>query len=213
MIPNTIHYCWVGGKKNSLGEMCLASWKKYCPEWRIKEWNEENIPFRLFPYLEEAFRNKKFSNVSNFIRLYAIYNNGGIYLDADVELIKNLDVFLGESCFFSFEPESSLSVNDAIMGAGKCHPFIKEMIEELLLRFTGVEESDLSGPGLTTDLLLRKGLDKHQADDATVRIGDIAIFPKQYFHPYRWDEQFTPECVKPDTFGVHRYAHNWEPQQ
>ena len=155
MIPKIIHYCWVGGKKNSLAEICLASWEKYCPGWRIKEWNEENIPVRLFPYLKEAYENKKFSNVSNFIRLYAIYNNGGIYMDTDVELIKNLDGFLSESCFFSFEPESSLSVNDAIMGAVKYHPFIKEMIEELVLRFNGLEESYLSGPALTTDLIKR----------------------------------------------------------
>jgi mannosyltransferase OCH1-like enzyme len=94
MFPKIIHYCWVGGKKNFLGEMCIASWKKYCPGWRLMEWNEENIPIRLFPYLKEAYRHKKFSNVSNFMRLYAIYNHGGIYLDIDVELIKNLDGFL-----------------------------------------------------------------------------------------------------------------------
>ena len=216
MISQIIHYCWVGGKLNPLGKMCFASWKKYCPDWVIKEWNEDNIPMRVFPYLQEAFRNKKFANVSNFIRLYATYNEGGIYLDTDVELIKNLDDLLEESCFFTFHtPPSSLgTVNNAIMGAVKYHPFIKEMIEEYLLRFDGVEEAHLSGPLITTDLLRRKGLDMNQAEDVNiVRVGDIVIFPKRYFHPYRWNEKFTPECITPDTYGIHRFAFNWGPEE
>jgi len=216
MIPKTIHYCWVGGKLNTLGQTCLESWRKYCPDWTIKVWNEENIPINVFPYLKEAYKNKKFANVSNFVRLYAIYNDGGVYLDTDVELIKNLDVFLAESCFFAFHtPPTSLgTVNNAIMGAEPYHPFIKEMIEEYLLRFNGLEEAHLSSPLLTTSLLRRKGLDKNQAEDLeTVRVGDIAIFPKRYFHPYRWNEQFTPECIKPDTYGIHRFAFNWGPNE
>jgi len=215
MIPKIIHYCWVGGKLTPLAKMCLASWKKFCPDWTIKEWDEDNIPMKVFPYLSEAYENEKFANVANFTRLYALYNEGGIYLDTDVELIRNLDEFLSESCFFSFQsPSSSLgTVNNAIMGAVKYHPFIREMLGEYLLRFNGLEKAHLSSPNLTTDLLRRKGLDKNQTEDAeTVRVGDIAIFPKRYFHPYRWNEQFTPECVKPDTYGIHRFAFNWGPE-
>ncbi len=216
MIPRIIHYCWVGGKLNPLANMCLESWEKFCPNWTMKQWNEDRIPVRLYPYLQKALENKKYANVSNFIRLHAIYNEGGIYLDTDVELIKNLDVFLGESCFFSFQspPSSVGTVNNAIMGAVKHHPFIKEMMEELLLRWDGLEEAHLSGPVLATDLLRRKGLGKDQAEDVmTVRVQDIAIFPKRYFHPYRWNEQFTPECVKPDTYGIHRFAFSWAPKE
>jgi len=216
MIPKIIHYCWVGGKLNPLGEVCLASWEKFCPGWTIKEWNEDNIPMKVFPYLLQAYENKKYANVSNFVRLYAIYNEGGIYLDTDVELIKNLDPFLKESCFFAFHtpPTSPGTVNDAIMGAVKYHPFIKEMIEEYLLRFDGLEKAHLSSPLLITDLLRRKGLDVNELEDVeTVRVGDIAIFPKRYFHPYRWNEQFTSECVKPDTYGIHRFAFNWGPKE
>ena len=211
MIPKIIHYCWVGGKKTRIVEACITSWKKFCPDWEIKEWNDDNIPLDLFAPLAQAYKHKRYAIVSDFIRLYSTYNMGGIYLDSDVELIKNLDVFLKEKCFFSFQlPSDRLdAVNDAVMGAQQYHPFVKEMILEYLLRVDGVTFHK-AGPWLITSMLRRMGLREDEPEDAqTLRMGDIAIFPKRYFHPHKWNEKFTPECVKPDTYGIHHFQVQW----
>ena len=92
MIPKKIHYCWFGG--NPLPDSvknCIDSWKKFCPNYEIIEWNESNYDVHKIPYISEAYKNKKYAFVSDYARLDIIYNEGGFYLDTDVELIKSLD--------------------------------------------------------------------------------------------------------------------------
>ena len=106
MIPKVIHYCWFGG--NELPELamkCIDSWKKFCPDYEIKQWNEKNYDLDSSRYIKEAYKNKKWAFVSDYARLDIIYNNGGIYLDTDVELIGKLDEFLDEKCFLAAERE------------------------------------------------------------------------------------------------------------
>ena len=95
MIPKKIHYCWFGG--NPLPELaikCIESWKKYCPDYEIIEWNESNFDVNALKYTKEAYENKKMAFVSDVARMYALVNIGGIYMDTDVELLKNLDELL-----------------------------------------------------------------------------------------------------------------------
>ena len=95
MIPKIIHYCWFGG--NPLPEdaqKCIASWKKYLPGYEIKEWNESNFDVNCCPYVSEAYQAKKYAFVSDYVRVYALYNYGGIYLDTDVEVKKSFNNFL-----------------------------------------------------------------------------------------------------------------------
>ena len=99
MIPKTIHYCWFGrNKKSPLIEMCIDSWKKYCPNYGIKEWNEDNFDINQCQFVKEAYATKKWAFVSDYARLYILKEHGGIYMDTDVEVIKPLDRFLVHSC-------------------------------------------------------------------------------------------------------------------
>ena len=85
MIPKKIHYCWFGrGEKPALVKKCMASWKKYLPEYELKEWNEDNFDLDLFPFTREAYESRKYAFVTDVVRLYALYNEGGVYMDTDV---------------------------------------------------------------------------------------------------------------------------------
>ncbi|MBR4241618.1 MAG: hypothetical protein IKR97_05300, partial [Eubacterium sp.] len=104
MIPKKIHYCWFGG--NPLPDSvlkCIESWKHFCPDYEIIQWNEENYDINKFQYAKEAHDAKKWAFVSDLARLDIVYNEGGIYLDTDVELIRSLDSLLDNKCFLAIE--------------------------------------------------------------------------------------------------------------
>ena len=127
MIPKKIHYCWFG--RNPLPEDAkkyIESWEKYCPDYEIKEWNEDNFNLDMYPYVREAYENRKFAFVSDVARLYALYNEGGFYMDTDVELIKPLDDFLKYDGVSGFE--SSTQIPTGLMASRQLQPFVKERI-------------------------------------------------------------------------------------
>lgn len=128
MINKTIHYVWLGkGEKNDRIKHCIESWKKYMPDWEIKEWNEDNIPADLNDFYKQALENKKWAFASDVARLYALYTEGGVYMDTDVEVYKPLDEFLTEEGFTGFE-DINYPVT-ATMGAEKGNPVIKMMLD------------------------------------------------------------------------------------
>ena len=104
MLPKKIHYCWFGGNElPDLAIKCIESWKKYCPDYEIIEWNETNFDLECCDFVKEAYKAKKWAFVSDYARLKVVYDNGGIYLDTDVELVKSLDILLQEKCYFGEE--------------------------------------------------------------------------------------------------------------
>ena len=129
MIPRIIHYCWFGG--NPLPEMakkCVESWKKFCPDYEIIEWNESNFDLNYCPYVKEAFENRKWAFITDVVRLYALVNCGGIYMDTDVEVIKPLDYLLQFKAVSGFESEDRIPTG--LMAAEKGHPFFVELLHE-----------------------------------------------------------------------------------
>lgn len=99
-IPKKIHFFWFGNNtKPKIVEKCISSWKQYCPNYEIIEWNESNFDLSLCDYLKEAFEAKKWAFVTDYARIWVIQKYGGIYLDTDVELISNLDKFLNDETF------------------------------------------------------------------------------------------------------------------
>ena len=147
--------------------------------------------------------------MSNFVRLYALYNEGGIYFDTDVEIIRNFSTLLNESCFFGFQPKGE--INNAVMGSVKKHDFMKELVDTLPLKYNGLEEAHLSSPGLVTEALRKRGLKEHiDTDKDVVRVDNITIFPQRYFYPYAWWKKFDPHCIKKDTFAVHYWMIRWQ---
>ena len=94
-IPKIIHYCWFGGGPISAeSQKCMESWKKYCPDYKIIEWNEQNFEISQNRYAQQAYEAKKYAFVSDYVRLAVLYRYGGIYLDTDVELVRPLDELL-----------------------------------------------------------------------------------------------------------------------
>lgn len=209
MIPHIIHYCWYGEKKMPLlAQKCIESWKQYFPGWEIRLWNENNSPVQN-SYLQTAYSNQKWSNMTNFMRLYALKNFGGIYLDTDVEVIKPFDFINNYSCFVGFENsrnDAAMSINNAVIGAEANHPFVATCFEKLLHQFDGMEESHLSGPGLTTTVLKEMGLVKNQEQE----IDGVHVFSREAFHPFDWDDVFTYSCVKSGTYSIHYWDLSWK---
>lgn len=128
MIPKKIHYIWVGGKeKPKEVKRCINTWKQKFKDFEIIEWNESNFNINSNLYTKSAYEAKKWAFASDYIRLYALYTMGGIYLDTDVIAVDNIDDMLDNKAFIGFENEKFVSA--AIMGAEKEHPFIKQLIE------------------------------------------------------------------------------------
>ena len=96
MIPKKIHYCWFGrNPKPKLAQKCMQSWHKYCNDYEIVEWNEDSFDLEAAPlYVKQAYEAKKWAFVTDYVRLYALYYHGGIYMDTDVEVLKSFDPFL-----------------------------------------------------------------------------------------------------------------------
>ena len=204
MIPKIIHYVWVGNKeKDDLALACIHSWKKYLPDYELIEWNNNNIPLDV-QYVKTAFEHKNWSNVSNFIRLNALYEYGGIYFDTDFELIKPFDFLPAVQVFLGYESDEPL-VNSAVIGAVKNHRFIKDCLAYLFDHFDGIEQSNLSGPVLATEVLKKYGLE-HVGQHT---IQDITILAETAFYPYSWNKPFLYSCITPATYGIHYWAKSW----
>ena len=115
MIPKIIHYCWFGGnKKPKLIKKCIRSWKRLCPDYDIIEWNECNFDVNMCTYTKEAYESKKWAFVSDYCRFYVLNKMGGIYVDTDVELLKNIDELLSEN-FMGFENKNSVVSRETLM--------------------------------------------------------------------------------------------------
>ena len=128
MIPKIIHYVWFG--KNSYPELtkrCIESWKKYCPDYELKLWNEENFDLSDCQFAREAYEEGKYAFVADYVRLRVLYEYGGIYLDTDVEITKKLDEFLSRHAFLGFEDEKNISTG--IMGCQKHNLLFGELVD------------------------------------------------------------------------------------
>jgi mannosyltransferase OCH1-like enzyme len=129
MIPKIIHYCWFGGNpKSEIIEKCMHSWRQHCPDWEIREWNEENFDVAAFPYTQEAYAEKKWAFVSDVARLYAVYECGGVYLDTDVELLQAIDGILSYDAVFAFETEVNINTGRGF-AAQPHHNTVEKMLE------------------------------------------------------------------------------------
>ncbi|MCQ2344356.1 MAG: glycosyl transferase [Paludibacteraceae bacterium] len=129
MIPRIIHYCWFGkGQKTNLVEKCISSWKQVLPNYEIKEWNENNFDVNILPYTREAYALKKYAFVSDVARLYALMNEGGIYLDTDVRVIKSFDPYLSYHSFIG--KQNPLKVGTACIGSECNQNWISEFYKQ-----------------------------------------------------------------------------------
>lgn len=209
MIPKVIHYCWFGNNPlTDLNKECLESWRKQCHDYKIKLWNEANSPMEI-PYLIKAASNKNWANMSNFVRLYAIYTEGGIYLDCDMKLIKPLDSFLKHKCFMGWQGYNIYKegINNAIIGAEAANEFIGGLLDEYPNKFDGTEAAAYSSPIFISEKLVRLGL-RDYCDEPT-EYQNISLYPIRYFYPLPYKKKFDLSYIFPDTYGIHFWEGTW----
>lgn len=131
-IPKTIHYCWFGhGEKSELIQKCISSWRQYCPDWEIIEWNEDNFDVTFCPYAEKAYTEKRYGFLTDAARLKIVYDHGGVYLDTDAELVNALDELLDNGAWFSYGTDTEINTGSGF-GAVKGHPFIRKLLDNYL---------------------------------------------------------------------------------
>ncbi len=209
MIPKIIHYCWFGGKpKSKLIEKCIESWKKQCPDYEIIEWNESNFDLSINAYVKEAYEAGKWAFVSDYARLWIIYNRGGIYLDVDVELVKNLDSVLNDSCFFACENTEYIATGLGF-GAVKGNEMIKSMMEDYENIHFKLDENtfDLTTCPVRNTKTLREKSAYEGNFDKILTLENSKIYPKEYFCPLNFE---TGKLNVTDaTLGIHLYNGSW----
>ena len=207
MIPKIIHYCWFG--HNPYPEVvteCMKSWRAMCPDYEIKCWNEDNFDYKSCQYAREAYEAKKWAFVSDYARLKILAENGGIYVDTDVELLKPLDDLLKNEAFMGFE--HGLGVNSGLItGAEKNQKVISELKKQYEKMHFLNQDGSLNMTSCvkyTTDFMMGKGLKKENAKQI---IEGVTVFPTEYFCP---KNQFTEKVdVKENTYSIHRYVGTW----
>jgi len=164
MIPKIIHYCWLSGEEypESL-RRCLDTWHKHFPEYKLKLWDINSFDFDSIPFTRDALAARKWAFVSDYIRLYALYNFGGIYLDMDVVAFGKIDNLLENRFFSGLEmrdkEHTDIYLEAAIMGAEKGHPFIKQALDIYTKRsfYTADGEMDLTPiPTVLTELISKQ---------------------------------------------------------
>lgn len=203
MIPKTIHYCWFGGKpKPKLAEKCIASWKKYCPDWEIIEWNESNFDVNQNGYTQMCLREKKYAFLSDYVRLKVVAEHGGVYFDTDVELVKSIDPLLENEAFFGFENPSYVASG---LGFGSiAHgTVIEAMLREYDFLLDGTQ--GVRGcPILNTGALEKLGLVRNGKMQT---VAGARILPGDYLNPY---ESTTGRLNKTrNTYSIHWYNASW----
>lgn len=207
-IPKVIHYCWFGG--NPLPELaikCIGSWKKYCPDYEIKEWNESNY-YTDNVYARETLEQKKWAFYSDFARLDIIYKNGGIYLDTDVEVIRGLDDLLKNICFLGIEKSGYIATGLGF-GAVKRNENIKRMLKEYdnihFILPNGMYDF-LPCPERNTYPFMQYGFSSKAKE--IQEICGATIYPPEYFSPLNYE---TGEMnVTENTYSIHHYTASWQ---
>lgn len=211
MIPKIVHYCWFGGKPlPELARKCIASWKKYLPDYEIKEWNEQNFDINRIAYVREAYEARKFAFVTDYVRLYVLYQEGGIYMDTDVEVLKPLDRFLTHVAFSGFENDTMIPTG--IMASEKGGKWVKENLEYYDGKhFVHADDSmDMTtNVAIITDYMLKQGLMQNNTFQDFP--GLFTLYPNDYFCPK--DHGTGQIRLTENTYCIHHFAMSWMPQK
>lgn len=201
MINKKIHWCWFGPNELSdLSKICIKSWKLHAEDFDIIRWSEPDINNIESKFLSRCLSDKMWAYASDYVRLYALYYHGGVYLDTDMELVRNITPLLDNSCFLGMESENNVSAG--IIGSVPGNKFIKQILDYY--------DSDVGLSGYINIPMVITSLYDRLDDKSIVR-----IYEKEFFYPYNpYDEsslkQLTFQAVKHNTFAIHHWEKKWK---
>lgn len=210
MIPKKIHYIWLGkNSKPNLMDICINSWREKLPDYEIIEWNEDNLNFyqeiEKNIFLKECYTRKLWAFLSDYFRMKVLYENGGIYLDTDMQIIKNLDNFLKDEFFIGLESENIISAG--IIGAEKNHKLSKEILKFYDKRIWS--EPIYTSPDIITKVLKENYKFEFEKDVITIPKTTIKLYPAEYFYPYHFTEEFDYSKITKNSCGIHWWGKSW----
>lgn len=207
MIPKVIHYCWFGrGPKPELALKCIESWKKWCPDYQIIEWNEDNFDINSNRYVKEAYEAKKYAFVTDYVRLYAMYTVGGIYMDTDVMVLKSLDEYLGHEAFSGFETKTKIPTG--IMASVQRQETVGQLLKYYDTALFCKPDGTLNlttNVEVITSMMLPKGFVPNGEYQV---VEGFAIYPPNVFCPDH--RKLEDSTYMADTATIHYFAGSWK---
>lgn len=210
-IPKIIHYCWFGGKpKNALAQKCIKSWKKYCPDYALREWSEENFDVSAAPlYVRQAYEAGRWAFVTDYVRLVALDRMGGVYMDTDVELVKPLTPYLRHQAFAGFE-----HIDRVQTGLLACEPgfplfrdFLRHYDDARFLLPDGTQDTATNVEVLTA-LCRDRGL---RFDNTPQVVEGMAVYPKEVFCPVEFETKVLRRTR--NTVAIHWFSGSWQTEE
>ena len=216
MIPKVLHYCWFGrGPLPELAERCIASWRRYLPDYEIRRWDEDSFDVDAIPYTRTAYAAGKYAFVSDYARFWILYRYGGLYFDTDVEVIRPLDDLLKAGPFMGFEQDGRDGRPAVNLGLGLAAPAGMPLYREILDRFEKMVFLSPDGSmnpytmiPMVTDLLMQKGL---KGGCGIEDVAGVKVYPPSWFNPF--DDATGRLRKTPDTRSIHWYAKSWLPAE
>lgn len=211
MIPKVIYYVWVGGaKKPEVFYKCLKSWKQYLPNYNIIEINESNfdLDYHLAnnKFFKICYDRKMWAFVSDYMRVVHLYENGGIYLDTDMEIVQDFSKLITDETEFFAGFEDDYMINGAILGSSKGSSILKNIID--------FYDSEIwNSPLFTIPSIITHILNNYLPINHKLKYfyfdKNTSIYPSHYFYPYHYSQRFTNDCITTDTYGIHWWGHSW----
>lgn len=210
-IPKILHYCWFGGKpKLPLAEKCIRSWRKFCPDFEIREWNESNFDLEQVPaYVRQAYEAGRWAFVTDYVRLRALTEVGGVYLDTDVEIVRPLDPFLKHEAFAGFEHLER--VQTGVLACRKGFPLFQEFLayyDTAVFRRPDGSMDTTTNVEILTGICRKKGL---VFNDTFQVVDGLAVYPREVFCPVDYDTMKLKKTRK--TVTIHWFSGSWQTQE
>ena len=207
LIPKKIHYMWLGGEKiPEKLQYCMDSWKRFCPDYEIIRWDESNYDVHKNKFMAQAYDSQRYGFVPDYARIELLYEYGGIYLDTDVELQRNIDELLYQEAFCGVEKWQVLNFggcSGAVKGHKSLEPFIESWSKRLLVTFDGTLDNISSGL-IDTSIALKAG---YRINGKNQTVNGMNIYSYDYFHPY--DYMSGKIDRTDDTFSIHQFHGGW----
>lgn len=223
MIPKKIHFCWLSGDEfPPLIKYCIETWKKVLPDYEIILWDTSRFDINSVPWVKEAFEAKKYAFAADYIRFYALYTEGGIYLDSDVEVLRSFNSLLNSESFIGFEAATEM-VEAAIVGSVTGMPWCKDILDFYKDKHfkLGMDTSGILAPVVTGNVLRKRYSEFPNiipTQPVNINNGEIVVYPAHYFSPIKYDIEKNYSCTKvtsskynknSETICIHRFNASW----